>query len=355
MQPTVSTDRVRPLRRTFAALSGLGCLMLGVAGTAQERSMRPSKSEPPPYATQAALGQALFEDRSLSRDRTVACASCHQAASGLADSRPTSRGVGERVGTRNAPSLLAVGAYRSYFWDGRAPNLEEQVRAPMLNSAEMGLKSEADLIQRVLENPRYVESFKALDGRDPTQLTMVDIARAIVSYERTLGQAPTALERFLDGDRSALSPDAQSGLRVFQGKAGCASCHRIEGKDAPLTDNLFHSSSVGLRDLGPRLGILIAKLDRESLAQRIACVEKDADCAALGRFAISLEPQDVGAFRTPSLRAVAQTAPYMHDGSLPTLEQVLDGELYYQGESRGYPVILSDQERQDLLKFLREL
>jgi cytochrome c peroxidase len=257
------------------------------------------------------------------------------------------------VGTRNAPSLLDVGAYRTYFWDGRAASLEEQVQGPLLNPTEMGLASDAALIQRVLENAAYRESFRTLNGRDSIEAK--DVARAIVAYERTLGRKPTALERFLDGDHTALASAAQRGLRLFTGKAGCVSCHKIEGSSRPLTDNLYHTSSLGLRAMGPRIGALIEKLSAQSAAQRTLCIQENPECAALGRFAISLDPKDVGAFRTPSLRAVSHTAPYMHDGSVETLEEALDLELYYLGANRGYPVILSDDERQDLLVFLRQL
>jgi cytochrome c peroxidase len=217
----------------------------------------------------------------------------------------------------------------------------------------MGLSSDAQLVQRVLENPGYRESFRRLARKETVEAR--DVAHAIVAYELTLGRPPTALQRFLEGDPTALTSAAQSGLRLFTGKAGCASCHQIKGSRSPLTDNLYHSSSLGLRAVGPRLGILIEKLSGQAAAERVRCVEENLECAALGRFAVSLDPKDVGAFRTPSLRAVSQTAPYMHDGSVASLEEALDLELYYQGANRGYPVILSDDERQDLLAFLREL
>jgi cytochrome c peroxidase len=323
-----------------------------VAGSADETNTR---SETAPYRTEVELGRALFEDKSLSQDGTVACSSCHRPDHAFSDDKPISPGVDRRLGTRNAPSLLSVGAYQSYFWDGRAQTLEAQVTGPLLNPTEMGLPNESALLDRVRGNPRYRVSFFALRGLTSDNVQPVDVQRAIVAYERSLAGGPRPVDRFLNGDEGAIPGAVRAGLRLFEGKAGCGGCHLIEGKKAPLTDNAFHSSSVGLRGLGSRLAAVVAQLAGRPLEARISCVERDVDCAAVGRFAITLDPKDIGAFRTPSLRAVTQSAPYMHDGSVVSLEQAVEMEIYYQGEDRGYPIILSNEERRELMAFIRAL
>ncbi|MGB9430063.1 MAG: cytochrome c peroxidase [Gammaproteobacteria bacterium] len=307
------------------------------------------------FDSEQALGQALFQDKNLSADRTVACASCHQADHAFSDSRPISVGVAGQHGTRNAPSLLEIGEYTSFFWDGRATTLDEQVHLTVLSAVECGFSTPGQVIARVKQNPRYVNAFRALDKGSPSALKLSDISHAIVAYERTLIAPPNNLDRYLAGNHSSLSLAAQKGLAVFRGKADCTSCHLISGQSASLTDNQFHSSGVGLAAVTPALAHLAAEVAHLSQAERFQKIASDPQIAALGRYVVTLDPKDIGAFRTPSLRNVALTAPYMHDGSIPTLAQAVDIELYYRGLALGHPILFTSAEKQELLAFLQSL
>ncbi len=306
-------------------------------------------------AGEIALGRALFRDKNLSIDRTTACSSCHKPSYALADDRPVSVGVYHRTGTRNAPTLIDVGQYKFFFWDGHANSLRAQAVFPFLARNEMGFSSKAQVIARVLENPAYRAAFRRLRPAAGVPVRFGEIAQVLAAYERSLRPAPNPLDRYLADDRAALSLAARRGLRLFRGKAQCARCHLITAHAAPLTDNAFHTSPVGVGVPGEQVGPLAEEAAHFSVRKRFLLVESDAPLAALGRYLVTLNPKDIGKFRTPSLKDVALTAPYMHNGSIPTLAQAIDVELYYRGLKLGYPIILSTRNRQDLIAFLRGL
>ena len=301
----------------------------------------------------AALGRRLFHDRALSADGTVSCASCHQPDHAFGDPRPVSRGVYRRLGTRHAPSLLDLPVYRVFSWDGRATTLAAQIHFPFQTPDEMGQGTPQSVVARVRQQARLRRAFHRLDG--PSPLRSQDLDAALGAYLRTLGRAPIPLDRYLGGDRAALSPVAQAGLRLFRGRAHCATCHRIGRRSAPLTDNRFHTAAEGLSTLGPDLGARTQALAREPLAIRLRQAAKDAKTAALGRYVVTLNPRDIGRFRTPSLRTVAHSGPYLHDGSVPTLRAAMTLELYYRGLRAGHPRILSPRSKAALLAFLYTL
>jgi cytochrome c peroxidase len=309
----------------------------------------------PRYSSQIELGRALFEDKNLSADRSVACASCHAEAHAFADSRAVSVGNRGRSGTRNAPSLLDLNLYSSYFWDGRVKTLEEQMTFPLSSPSEMGLSNSMDVIARVRESPGYLYAFNTLLGVPPAALNISNVISAISMYERSLKTEPNSLDDYLSGNKSALSTEAREGMQVFQGAAECGSCHRLSMQAAPLTDNDYHSSGIGMHTIAPKLATLVQRLVSLAATQRFQAAQTDPDVAALGRFLVTLDPQDIGKFRTPSLRNVARTAPYMHDGSVGSLETAVEIELYYRGRDLGHPIVLSDIEKQALLTFLRAL
>ena len=306
-------------------------------------------------ASEITLGKALFADKNLSADRSVACASCHQPDHGFADTRAVSLGVHGQPGTRNAPSLLDIGEYQSFFWDGRAATLRQQASVPFLAANELGFANIGQVLARVQENPRYLQAFQALHGGVHHSLQFSDIAGALMAYERSLVPSPNALDKYQAGDKTALSLSARHGLELFQNKADCASCHQMTASAAPLTDNQFHSSGVGLAAIGPDLAGLAKDAARQTPEERFQRIESEPKLATLGRYLVTLDPKDIGEFRTPSLRNVALTAPYMHDGSVKTLDQAVDIELYYRSLALGHPVILTPAEKQDLLAFLRSL
>jgi cytochrome c peroxidase len=265
-------------------------------------------------ADEIALGKKLFFDTKLSLDKTISCASCHNPETGFADARKVSVGVGGKTGKRNAPTVLNAAYWRVQFWDGRAGSLEEQAAGPMGNELEMNHKPEL-LMARLAADPEY----------GPMKLTLEKVLFAIASYERTLLSGNSAFDRYTyGGDRGALSSEAVEGFKIFG--QHCVTCHTIGPKDALFTDEQFHNIGVGVNSEG----VLVDQ----------------------GR--------GKGEFRTPSLRNVARTAPYMHDGSLKTLKQVVD---FYVGGGNSNdhldpqirPLELSGRERDALVAFLESL
>jgi len=309
-------------------------------------------------ATVADLGQRLFFDKALSADRSVSCATCHQPRHAFADDQIVPTGVLGRKGTRNAPSLAALAINGPFFWDGRRDSLQDAAVDPMLHPQEMGLADDQAL-QSHLSTPQYIRAFSdAFGGGEVKAPTKEQVAVALAAYLRQLPRPASAFDTFYDGhDDSALSRTAKDGLRIFRGKAGCESCHRMEGVPIHFSDNQFHTTGTGLQTLGDMLPLLTADVAGQSkdpaAVGRLVAVRKDL--AATGRFVVTHSPADIGLFRTPSLRYVAQTAPYMHDGSVATLEEAVDQEIYWRSLSSGQPVSLTVPERQALIAFLRSL
>jgi len=277
-----------------------------------------------PPDPKAALGHLLFFDERLSVNGTVSCASCHAPAFAFADPRPVSLGVGGRKGVRNAPTVLNRDRARRFFWDGRAASLEEQAEGPLLNGLEMANTREG--IEAGLRRVAgYAPLFQKAFG-DPA-ITMTRVTQAIAAYERTLTTRDSAFDRFLQGDQQALSPAAEQGRRMFFGKAGCNQCHL--GPD--FTSGDF--ANVGAGETNP---------------------------PDEGRRAITWKGSDWRLFQVPTLREIARTAPYMHDGSLLTLDEVI--EFYDRGggvsENKDYRVRslrLTAEEKMQLRAFLESL
>jgi len=330
----------------IAALVGVVPALRMVVSAASIPSMGDAKR-------QIALGQQLFNDRRLSRDGTLSCASCHNPAKAFTDGLPVAIGIDHRRGTRNTPSLasLTASGETSFFWDGRRASLEQAVLDPLTNPVEMGLGDRAQLIERLRASTDV--NGKNLGVRTPDQA-----AAALTAYLRSIEQPPSDYDRFRSGhDPHALSPRAQEGLVLFAGKARCAQCHALQGAPATLTDHGFHRTGVGIDGVEDQLPQLTTQVMAQSLAgadlgNQIA---SHRDEAQLGRFNVTHDVADIETFRTPSLRGVALTAPYMHDGSVKTLDEALDREVYYRGLHAGRPLSLSVEERKDLLAFLQAL
>jgi cytochrome c peroxidase len=256
----------------------------------------------PLTAEKVALGRRLFSDARLSRDGTVSCATCHDPALAFTDKRPVSVGIAGRVGSRRVPRIANRAYGRSFFWDGRAQTLEEQVLQPISNPKEMDQAPEAAAAKAGLD--------------------VGELSRALASYVRTILSGDSPFDRYLAGDRDALTEEQRAGMRLFRGKAGCTSCHLGPN----LTDERFHNTGAGW------------PTDQ-------------------GRFAVSGMEADRGAFKTPSLRDAARTPPYMHDGSLATLADVI--EFYDKGGNANphldreiRPLRLTAQEKSALAAFL---
>jgi cytochrome c peroxidase len=288
----------------------------------------------PPTAETIALGKRLYYDTALSVDNTVSCASCHDPAYGFADPRQFSVGVNKKLGGRNSPPVANAAYFEVQFWDGRAPTLEAQAEGPVQNPVEMA-HTLRGVETKLTADPTYVDEFRRSFGEGP--ITYEKIEKAIATFERTVLLGNSAFDRWHFGkDKKAMSASAQRGFEVFRraDKANCTACHTIESDYALFTDNKFHNIGVGVKDGVPQ----------------------DA-----GRYDVTKNEADRGAFKTPSLRNIALTAPYMHDGSLKDLKQVID---FYIGGGNSNPHLdknikvldyLSGQERADLLAFLQSL
>jgi cytochrome c peroxidase len=257
----------------------------------------------------------------------VSCATCHAAGKAFTDSPlKTSEGINRSTGTRNAPTVANAAYFASQFWDGRSPTLEDQALHPFVNPIEMGLPSHEPILQLVRTDADYAAAFKQVFGKTGDQITMTEVTRAIASFERSLLFGDSPFDRYYFGhDPKAMSEAAMRGLDVFLGQGRCVSCHVIEQTQALLTDDRFHNIGIGLN----RIQEDVPRLAREFLKAKAAganvdeTVLSDAKASELGRFAVTGEFRDIGAFKTPTLRNVAATAPYMHDGSLRTLQDVV--------------------------------
>ena len=235
------------------------------------------------------LGKKLFFDPRLSGDNRMSCATCHMPEKGYGDGLALSPGAGGKPLERNTQTCLNVGFFKTFFWDGRAASLEEQALGPIQSAVEMN-QDLNDLEAELSSIPGYVTEFKEVFGTRPNR---EGIAKALAAFQRTLVTRPSLFDRFLAGDEDALSADAKRGLELFRGEAGCIECH-----NGPLlSDGKFYRLGVSFKDEG-RAGITGKKEDRYR-------------------------------FRTPSLRNIAETGPYMHNGSQKTLEDVV--MFYFRG------------------------
>ena len=305
-----------------------------------------------------ALGRKLFFDKRLSRDGTIACASCHQPDRAFADGLAIAKGVTQGLGTRNTPSLLNAAFNKSQFWDGRRPDLESQALDPFTNPREHGLADVSSLTQILRRDREYREHFQAAFPKTPDPIGSNQIAQALASFQRTLIAGGSPFGRYyFGGQTSALAPAAVRGLSLFRGPAGCTTCHTIDKTHALFTDDRFHSLTLGLSRLAPRLARVTMRLAQAKDAGTLIdhTVLGEDEIAELGRFAVSLHPRDIGKFRTPSLRNVAETAPYMHNGSVATLEEAVELEVYYRSTQAEHPLVLTAREKADIVEFLRSL
>ena len=277
----------------------------------------------PATPAKIALGKRLFFDPRLSGDGKQSCATCHIPALGWADGRPTGVGFQGKVLPRNTPTVLNSAHYSSMFWDGRAGSLEEQALGPLYNPDEMNTTPEK-LAATLAKAEDYRQPFKEAFGTEPT---IDGTAKALAAFQRSLSTTDSPFDRWVRGDKEAMTPPAKRGLKLFMGKADCTACL----KGPTLSDDKYHN--IGIPGSGT----------------------KD-----LGRYAITKDPDDLGAFRTPGLRNVALTAPYMHDGSLKTLRETVK---HYEDFDPTFPNLdplvekhhLTEQEIDDIVAFMEAL
>jgi cytochrome c peroxidase len=272
----------------------------------------------------AALGRRLFDDPRLSVDQSRACSDCHQAERAFSDGKRVAVGVRDQEGTRNAPAILNRTYGLAFFWDGRAATLEEQVLLPIQHPKEMG----SDLpmvVERLRADATYRRQFDAVFGRPPDVRSLSD---ALATYVRTILSGASAYDRYEAGETTALNTEEQQGLRLFRGRARCSRCH----SGSNLTDEDFHNTGV-------------------------SWLRRPYDA---GRAVVTGVPEDTGKFKTPTLREIARTAPYMHDGTIATLEKVVE---FYDRGGKDNPfrdrelrrLRLTEEEKTALVAFLRSL
>lgn len=283
----------------------------------------PVPANNPQTAEKIELGRQLYFDTRLSSDNTVSCASCHDPKKGWSNGEAFATGVRGQKGGRSAPSIINS-AYSPYqFWDGRAWQLEGQALGPIQNPIEMDLKLE-DAVAKLNKIDGYKKQFQKVFGTD---VTADGMAKSIAAFERTVLSGDAPYDRFKAGDAKALSESAQRGMKVFFGKGHCSACH----SGPSFSDQAFHNLGVGIDKPNPDVG----------------------------RFSETKMLGDRGAFKTPTLREIARTAPYMHDGSHATLEAVVDyydkgGTPNPQLDEEIFPLKLTAEEKADLVKFMKE-
>jgi len=276
------------------------------------------------------LGKMLFFEKRLSLDNTVSCASCHNPKYGFSNNRQYGIGIKGKLGKRNVPTIINA-AYNDFqFWDGRVKTLEEQAKSPILKKSEMGANL-GQVLQFLQNTPKYKDKFKSAFGEKNINLQL--IVSAIASFERTIlsGNSPFDYWKY-GGKKNAISKKAKKGFLIFKKKGKCVKCHLVDEFSAPFTDNQFHNLGIGL----------------------------DKGKNEIGREAVTGRKIDMGKFKTPTLRNISQTSPYMHDGRFKTLREVID--FYVQGgianpnlDPDMGKLDLTEKEKKNLESFLRTL
>jgi cytochrome c peroxidase len=314
----------------------------------------------PQTPAKIALGKALFFEDHLSADGKISCDHCHAPDKGFTDQLPTSMGIHAQFGQRNAPSVLNALFNVTQFWDGRSPTLEAQVEGPVTNPVEMGMKSTNDAVEAIKAIPEYQKQFQDVFGHD---VNFPDIERAIAAYERTQTAFDSPFDKFISGDQAAISDSAKRGWAIFNGKGRCMSCHGWNPTQPLFTDMKFHNIGVSAHksDFVPLARKALDTLRTSgSDSQAIDKLAIGTDMSGLGRFLVTKQPHDIGAFRTMGLRNLLVTQPYFHDGSQVTLWDTID---HYNkgGVQNPYldggitPLGLSETEEDDLIAFLTAL
>lgn len=273
------------------------------------------------------LGHLLYFDRRLSKDGSIACATCHIPALAFTDGQPVSVGIHRQQGGRSAPTSINRGFSKAQFWDGRAATLEEQSVGPLTNPIEHGFPSNDDVVAKINKIEGYKNLFKKAFGTNT--ITIQHVGKAIASFQRTLISGNSPFDRFdYDGEEKAISEAAKRGKKLFFGKARCNLCHF----GTNFSDEKFHNIGIGW----------------------------EGEAVDVGRYHVTHEQKDIGAFKTPTLREISRTTPYMHDGRFVTLKQVVDH--YNQGgvknpflDNQIIPLNLTEPEKRDLIEMLRSL
>lgn len=314
------------------------------------------------------LGTRLFYDTRLSKDNKISCASCHQPNYTFADNLKTAKGISNKLGARNTPTLFNVAFYDFFGWDGGSSKLEDQVIKPITNPVEMGLESHEDVVMVINSDDEYIKSFSEVFKISANEINIQHIGHALASHVRNLRGGNSKFDRWYFKKEQTLSEQEIKGFEVFKNKGRCIVCHKIEENHALFTDNLFHNNGVGISQFTPK--------SINAFAEKFILFENEnhtgkslnatpSDFSDLGRFLVTKNIDDIGAFRTPSLRNVSLTPPYMHDGSIDTIEEVVqfynDGGQISGQKTPPYlsekikKLNLTDSEKNNLVLFLKTL
>ncbi len=307
-------------------------------------------------ADRVKLGHKLYFEKRLSADGTVSCATCHDVTRGFTDQLATSEGIEDQIGRRNAPTTLNVALLQTVFLDGRSPTLEHQARLPIINPIEMGMPDGAAAVDAIADDAEYQAAFRKAYGRP---VNYEDIGRAIAAFERTLIFVDSPFRRFLAGDETAISEQAKQGWALFNEEGRCVTCHPINTSNPLGTDNRFHNVGVSARhqDFEALAKQALQALQEYPSEEKLDELALSTDMSELGRFMVTKNRSDIGAFRTSLLLNIAITPPYMHDGSIKTLWDVMDhynkgGEpnLFLDGGIE--PLALTEAEIDQIVAFL---
>ena len=361
-------------RTRIAVLLAAGFVLFVAGVTAGEAPLGlppvPIPEDNPQTPEKIALGKKLFEDKRFSSTKTVACQNCHDPAKAFTDSPlSVSEGIKKLTGTRNAPTVVNAAYFDKQFWDGRSPSLEDQALHPPLNPVEMGLKTHEPILKIVRSDAEYKKAFQQVFSKSGKAITMKEVTQAIAAFERTQIAGNSPFDRYyFKGETAALNDAQKRGFDLYVNKGRCVSCHVIEQTQAIFTDNRFHNVGVGINDIQKDVPTLAGEFlkAKATLAEVDIKVLGDKRTSELGRFAVTRTLDDLGSFKTPTLRNVAATAPYMHDGSLKTLRDVIvhynNGGVTKEGDpvndflSGGIrPLNLTEQEIDDLVAFMEAL
>lgn len=328
-------------------------LPFGVSKTLWSVSVKKGQ-EPTPEKVK--LGEKLFLEPRLSANNAVSCSTCHLPDKGFVDGLATSVGVDPKQHTqRNSPTVLNAMFNASQFWDGRSATLEDQAKLPILNPIEMGMKSPEEVVAKVRAIPEYAEAFRKIYGRD---VTYDDLANAIASFERTQFSGNAPFDEFIMGNSKALSDSAKRGWALFNGKARCSDCHAGNAANPLFSDGKFHNIGIAAHkqdfDQLAAEGLRVVQTGNEKQIDELAIQSKFTE---LGRFLVTKRQNDIGSFKTPTLRNIGITGPYMHDGSLTTLWDVMDhynkGGVHNRFLDGGIQALgLTEKEIDDVVAFL---
>jgi cytochrome c peroxidase len=318
-----------------------------------------------PTLAKVILGRKLFFDRRLSLNGTMSCAMCHIPEQGFANNElARAVGLGGLSTKRNAPTLINVGYYKQLFFDGRETSLETQFIAPMISANEMANPSIGFVVQKLSDLDDYAELFKAAFSERPS----IDrIGKALGAYQRTLVAANSRFDQWrYQNKKNALSNIEKAGFELFTGKAGCAQCHSIQANAASFTDERFHDTTYGWWREQQRQKpeetqrVQVAPGVFHQVPMEIVMAVGDPPEPDLGRYEVTLNPKDLWQYRTPSLRNIALTAPYMHDGGLTTLRDVVlfynkGGFEHEQQSELIKPLELTNDQVNQIVAFLNAL